>query len=64
VPKSLRLYLDQMLRVDVATALRNAGHNVVRAKLLMPFLRLHSSMQFENHLVILSSSRSKWVHTA
>lgn len=27
----LKLYLDQMLRTDVAWALRNEGHNVVRA---------------------------------
>lgn len=33
-------------------------------KLLLPFLRIHSSGQFENHLVIVSPKRSKWVHTA
>ena len=33
-------------------------------KLLLPFLRLHSSEQFKNHLVILSPKRAKWVHTA
>ncbi|MEA2082776.1 MAG: hypothetical protein U9O82_00740 [Thermodesulfobacteriota bacterium] len=32
-------------------------------KLLLPFLRLHSPEQFKNHLVILSSKRTKWVHT-
>lgn len=32
--------------------------------LLLPFLRLHSLGQFKNHLVILSSKRAKWVHTA
>lgn len=31
--------------------------------LLIPFLRIHSSKQFKDHLVILSSKRSKWVHT-
>ena len=36
--------------------------NVV--EVLLPFLRLHSSAQFKNHLVILSPRRSKWVHTA
>ena len=33
-------------------------------KLLLPFLRLHSSEQFKNHLVMLSPKRAKWVHTA
>ena len=36
--------------------------NVV--ELLVPFLRLHSTDQFENHLVILSPKRTKWIHTA
>ena len=29
--ESLNLYLDQMLRLDVAQALRNEGHEVMRA---------------------------------
>jgi len=32
--------------------------------LLTPFLRLHSSAQFRNYLVILSPRRAKWVYTA
>ena len=32
--------------------------------LLLPFLRLHTSDQFKNHLVILSAKRAKWVFTA
>jgi len=123
MPKPLKLYLDQMLRLDVAQALRGEGHDVVRAsevgqaraddqqilqksidenrilvtldehfgdwvilplskhpgvirlkvnpttsnniiKLIIPFLRIHSSGQFKNHLVILSQKRAKWVHTA
>lgn len=122
MPKTLKLYLDQMLRLDVAQALRGEGHDVVRASevgqeraddqqilkksidenrvlvtldehfgdwvilplskhpgvirlktnpttsknainLLTPFLRLHSSAQFRNHLVILSAKRTKWVFT-
>jgi len=122
VPEFLKLYLDQMLRLDVAKALRVEGHDVIRAsevgqaraddyeilqkaiienrilltldehfgdwvvlplskhsgvirlkvnpttsqnaiKLLLPFLRLHSSEQFKNHLVILSPKRAKWIHT-
>ena len=118
-----RLYLDQMLRHEVAQALRDEGHDVLRAtevgqaraddhqilqkaisedrvlvtldehfgdwvilplsehsgvirlkinpttsnntiKLLLPFLRLHSSDQFKNYLVILSPKRAKWVYTA
>ncbi len=123
MPETLKLYLDQMLRLDVAQALRNEGHDVMRASevgqaraddyeilqkaiagdrilvtldehfgdwvilplskhpgvirlkinpttsknaiyLLMPFLRLHSSEQFKNHLVILSPKQAKWVFTA
>ncbi len=116
------LYLDQMLRIDVALSLLNDGHNVIRAseigqyraddqqilqkaieenrilitldehfgdwvilplskhpgvirlkvnpatsnniiKILLPFLRFHSSDQFKDHLIILSSKRAKWVYT-
>ena len=123
MPESLKIYLDQMLRLDVAQALRDEGHDVVRASevgqaraddyeilqkaitenrvlvtldehfgdwvilplskhpgvirlkihpttsknainLLLPFLRLHSSGEFKNHLVILSPKRAKWVFTA
>ena len=123
MPKLLKLYLDQMLRFEVAHALRDEGHEVVRAseagqaraddqqilqkaidenrilvtldehfgdwvilplskhpgvirlkvnpapsnniiKLLIPFLHIHSSRQFKNHLVILSPKRAKWIHTA
>ena len=122
MPEPLNLYLDQMLRLDVAQALRNEGHDVMRTSevgqaraddneilekaivedrilvtldehfgdwvilplskhpgvirlkidpttsknainLLTPFLRLHSSAQFGNHLVILSAKRTKWVFT-
>ncbi|MDI6891210.1 MAG: DUF5615 family PIN-like protein, partial [Thermodesulfovibrionales bacterium] len=31
MPEKLRLYLDQMFRVDVAKALRDQGHDVIRA---------------------------------
>ena len=123
MPDIFRLYLDQMLRYEVAQALRDEGHDVLRAtevgqaraddhqilqkaisenrvlitldehfgdwvilplsehsgvirlkinpttsnnaiKLLLPFLRLHSSDQFKNYLVILSPKRAKWVYTA
>ena len=123
MPESPRLYLDQMLRLDVSQALRGEGHDVIRTsevgqaraddyeilqkaiaenrilvtldehfgdwvilplskhpgvirlkthpttsknviKFLLPFLRLHFSEQFKNHLVILSPKRAKWVHTA
>jgi len=119
----LKLYLDQMLRLDVAQALRDEGHDVMRASevgqaraddyeilqkaisenrilitfdehfgdwvilplskhpgvirlkvnpatsqnainLILPFLRLYSSNHFRNRLVLLSSKRAKWVHTA
>jgi predicted nuclease of predicted toxin-antitoxin system len=123
MPDAYKLYLDQMLRLEVAQALKDEGHDVLRAsevgqaraddyqilqkaidenrilvtldehfgdwvilplskhsgvirlkinpttsknaiKLLLPFLRLHSSDQFKNYLVILSPIRSKWVNTA
>jgi len=123
MPERLKLYLDQMLQIDVVQALRDEGHDVIRAseigqaraddyeilqkaiaenrilvtldehfgdwvilplskhpgvirlkvhpatsqnaiKLFLPFLSLHSSEQFKNHLVILSPKRAKWVHTA
>ena len=123
MPKRLKLYLDQMLRLEVAQTLRDEGYDVVRVsevgqaraddqqilqkaidenrilitldqhfgdwvllplskhpgvvrlkvnpttseniiKLLIPFLRIHSSKQFTNHLVILSSKRAKWIYTA
>ncbi len=38
------------------------SNNVLR--LLIPFLHLHSFEQFKDHLIILSSKRSKWIHTA
>lgn len=31
MPEPLRLYLDQMLRLEVAQALRDEGHDVIRA---------------------------------
>jgi len=31
MPERLKLYLDQMFRLDVAQALRGEGHDVVRA---------------------------------
>ena len=123
MPEALKLYLDQMLRLDVADALREEGYDVIRAsevgqaraddfqilrkaiddnrtlvtldehfgdwvvlplskhpgvirvkvnpttsnnitKLLLPFLRTHSSEQYRNHLIILSPRRAKWVYTA
>ena len=122
MPDAYKLYLDQMLRLEVAQALKDEGHDVLRAsevgqaraddyqilqkaivenrilvtldehfgdwvilplskhsgvirlkinpttsknaiKLLLPFIRLHSSDQFRNYLVILSPKRSKWVYT-
>ncbi len=36
--------------------------NVLR--LLIPFLHLNSLEQFKDHLIILSSKRSKWIRTA
>ncbi|MEA1911822.1 MAG: DUF5615 family PIN-like protein [Spirochaetota bacterium] len=123
MPEILKLYLDQMIRLDVAVALRNEGYDVIRAsevgqarsddyeilekaitedrilitlddhfgdwvvlplskhpgvvrvkvhpttskstlELLLPLLRNHSSDQFRNHLLILSSKQIKWIHTA
>jgi predicted nuclease of predicted toxin-antitoxin system len=122
MPEPLKVYLDQMLRLDVAQALRDEGHDVLRVsemgqaraddyeilqkaiienrilitldehfgdwvilplskhpgvirlkinpatsrniiQLLLPFLSLHSSEEFKDHLVILSTKRVKWIHT-
>ena len=119
----MRLYLDQMFRLDVAEALRNRGYDVVRAsesglaraddqqilqkaiadnrilltldehfgdwavlplsvhpgvirlkvhpatsqntlRILLPFLKIHTQVQFRNRLIILSEKRAKWVQTA
>jgi predicted nuclease of predicted toxin-antitoxin system len=123
MPKKMKLYLDQMLRLDVSEALKNEGYDVLRASeigqaradddeilkkaidenrilvtldehfgdwvvlplrkhpgvirlkvnpttsnniisLLIPFFRTHPAKKFENHLVILSSKRSKWICTS
>jgi predicted nuclease of predicted toxin-antitoxin system len=32
--------------------------------LLLPFLKLHSNIEFRDHLVILSAMRAKWVLTS
>lgn len=45
------------IRVNPATS-----DNILN--ILLPFLDLHSSAQFQNHLVIVSSRRSKWIRTA
>ena len=53
-----------------------AGHpGVIRLKvnpttsgkilgLLIPFLHVHTSKEFRNHMVILSEKRAKWIQTA
>ncbi len=123
MPEPFRLYLDQMIRLDVAEVLRDKGYDVIRAsevgqsrsddyeilqkaiaenrilitldehfgdwvilplskhpgvirvkvhptisksilKLLLPILHIHSSKRFKDHLVILSSKQTKWIHTA
>jgi predicted nuclease of predicted toxin-antitoxin system len=123
VRESLKLYLDQMLGTELAQALREEGHDVIRAfevgqdraddaeilqraivedrvlitldehfgdwvvlplgrhsevirvkvapsstknilGLLLSFLRNISPQELKNHLVILSSTRSKWIRTA
>ena len=45
------------LKVNPATS-KNA------INLILPFLRLYSLKHFKNRLIILSSKRTKWVHTA
>lgn len=67
MPESHRLYLDQMLRIEVAQALSNEGYDVLSenaTNLLLPFLRLYSPNQFKNCPVILSTKKSKWISTA
>jgi predicted nuclease of predicted toxin-antitoxin system len=45
------------LKVNPTTSRRVLG-------LLLPFLRLHDSDQFKDHMVILSEKRAKWILTA
>jgi predicted nuclease of predicted toxin-antitoxin system len=45
------------LKVDPTTTRRILS-------LLIPFLRLHGSAQFKNHMIILSEKRAKWILTA
>ena len=118
----MRLYLDQMLRVELASLLRSAGHDVIRASetgqaraddalileravqeqrilvtldehfgdwvvlplskhfgvirvkaspttteniagVLLPLLAQHLQSDFRNRLVIVSSSRVRWIQT-
>jgi predicted nuclease of predicted toxin-antitoxin system len=122
MPDTLRLYLDQCLRVEVAQALRGEGYDVVRAAevgqhraddsqilhraisdgrifitldehfgnwavmplrehlgvvllkvhlsthenaiiILLPFLKNPTQLDFLNRLVIVSSQRSRWIHS-
>ena len=122
MPENIRLYLDQMLQTHVASVLRQAGYDVIRASevgqsraddrqilkkaikdnrilitldehfgdwvvlplyrhpgvirvkvnptkadnilaILLPFLKRLSPDKIRNHLVIISSSREKWVST-
>jgi predicted nuclease of predicted toxin-antitoxin system len=45
------------LKVNPATS-----KNII--DILLPFLRLYTSDQFENNLIIVSAGRSKWIYTA
>jgi len=122
MPDNLKLYLDQMLNVRVAVALRTAGHDVVRVsetgharaddeqilrkaiadgrvlitldehfgdwvvlplrrhpgvirvkanpttpenilRILIPFLNEKQQAEFEDHLIILSEKKVKWILT-
>ena len=59
MPEAYRLYLDQMLRLEVAQALRNEGYDVLRASEIGQsraddFQILNKAME----------KRSKWVYTA
>ena len=122
MPDNLKLYLDQMLNVRVAVALRTAGHDVVRVsetgharaddeqilrkaiadgrvlitldehfgdwvvlplrrhpgvirvkanpttpenilRILIPFLNEKRQAEFEDHLIILSEKKVKWILT-
>jgi hypothetical protein len=67
MPEPFKFYLDQMLQLDVAEALRGEGHDVIRANvinLLLPFLRMHSYGQFTNHLVINKNLLAAFVYPA
>jgi len=38
------------------------SQNILR--ILLPFLKIHTQVQFRNRLIILSEKRAKWVQTA
>jgi len=96
MPKSLRLYLDQMIQVKVADTLRKNGFDVLRCidtgqersddkKILekaieqnrtlvtldshfgdwvvLPFLNRIFAEKVRNKLIILSSTKEKWIKT-
>ena len=57
----MRLYLDQMLRADLAEFLRSERHDV--ARFLLPLLSNRPQTDFRNRLVIVSSGRARWIRT-
>ena len=69
----VRLYLDQMLRVEVADALRQRGHDVVRAtdldmaraddEEILAFLARTTDRTFANRLVIVDARKERWIST-
>ena len=68
MPEHLRLFLDQMLRREVAEALRNDGHDVLRASDVGQaraddYQILQKTISEDRILVILSPRRSRWIYT-
>ena len=68
MPEIHRLYLDQMLRLEVAQALKDEGHDVLRASEVGQaraddYQILQKSISENRILVIISPKRSKWVNT-
>ena len=68
MPEIHRLYLDQMLRLEVAQALKDEGHDVLRASEVGQaraddYQILQKSIAENRILVIISPKRSKWVNT-
>lgn len=57
----MKLYLDQMFRLEFAEKLRAEGHDVLRASELGQDTA--DDIEFRNHIVILSRSAERWINT-
>jgi len=66
MPEPLRLYLDQMVRLEVAQALRDEGHDVIRASEVGQARAddqeiLHTAIEENRILITLNEHFGDWV---